>query len=92
MWDLARLRRPSEQVYLKFAKQGVHASIVCLPPATHGSGMSGMLVTIALDKGCQPISEMAETACAGLVLNVKLLYHDCQSNISGYFLTHWGSM
>ncbi|KAI0162041.1 putative oxidoreductase [Xylariaceae sp. FL1272] len=47
-------RGQSETVCLDYAKKGVRASVVRLPPTTHGPGLSGftgMLVGIALQKG-----------------------------------------
>lgn len=51
---MAAARGPSESVCLAFAKQGVRASVVRLPPTTHGFGSSGflsMLIPIAQQKG-----------------------------------------
>lgn len=51
---MAALRGPSESLCLDFAKQGVRASIVRLPPTVHGpgsSGFSGFLTGVALQKG-----------------------------------------
>lgn len=47
-------RGASEPVCLDFAKQGVRASVVRLPPTTHGPGVSGfmgLLTNIAMQKG-----------------------------------------
>ncbi|EFX06361.1 NAD-dependent epimerase dehydratase [Grosmannia clavigera kw1407] len=47
-------RNPSETVCLDFAKQGVRASVVRLPPTTYGPGTSGfmsLLIGTALQKG-----------------------------------------
>ncbi|GFF54843.1 uncharacterized protein C2A9.02 [Aspergillus lentulus] len=51
---MAAARGASEKVCLDFAKQGVRASVVRLPPTTHGLGSSGFMgpfVTVALQKG-----------------------------------------
>jgi nucleoside-diphosphate-sugar epimerase len=51
---MAAARGASEKVCLDFAKQGVRASVVRLPPTTHGLGFSGFMgpfVTVALQKG-----------------------------------------
>ncbi|EXJ77631.1 alcohol dehydrogenase [Capronia epimyces CBS 606.96] len=51
---MAAARGASETVCLDFAKQGVRASVVRLPPSTHGPGLSGFagqLVAMAQQKG-----------------------------------------
>ena len=51
---LAVARVASEPVCLGFAKKGVRASVVRLPPTTHGAGFSGfmgVLIGIAREKG-----------------------------------------
>lgn len=51
---MAAARGASESVCLAFAKKGVRASVVRLPPTTHGpgvSGFTGILASIALQKG-----------------------------------------
>lgn len=51
---MAVARSASEPVCLDFARQGVRASVVRLPPTTHGSGTSGFMgpfITVALQKG-----------------------------------------
>jgi nucleoside-diphosphate-sugar epimerase len=51
---MAAARGASEHVCLDFAKQGVRAIVIRLPPTTHGFGSSGFLghfITIAQQKG-----------------------------------------
>ncbi|KAI1261652.1 putative oxidoreductase [Xylariaceae sp. FL1019] len=51
---LGATRGKSEAVCNDYAKKGIRTSVVRLPPTTHGpgsSGFTGMLVTIALQKG-----------------------------------------
>jgi nucleoside-diphosphate-sugar epimerase len=66
---LAAARGSSEPVCLDFVKQGVRASVVRLPPTTHGSGSSGfmsMIISIALQKGISAyIAEGQNHWCAG---------------------------
>ncbi|GAD99824.1 oxidoreductase [Paecilomyces variotii No. 5] len=66
---LAVARAPSEGVCLDFAKQGVRASVVRLPPTTHGpgsSGFTGMLASIALQKGVSAyVGDGQNHLCAG---------------------------
>ncbi|KAG9505130.1 hypothetical protein J7337_002096 [Fusarium musae] len=53
-YPFAAARGASEKVCLEFAKQGVRASVVRLPPTTHGPGVSGFMgpfVNVALEKG-----------------------------------------
>ncbi|KAF7162563.1 hypothetical protein CNMCM5623_007809 [Aspergillus felis] len=66
---MSAARGPSEQVCLDFAKQGVRASVVRLPPTTHGLGFSGFMgpfVTVALQKGVAAyLGEGENRWCAG---------------------------
>lgn len=66
---MAAARAPSEAVCLDFAKQGVRASVVRLPPTTHGAGSSGfmsMLIGIAQQKGVSAyVGEGQNRWCAG---------------------------
>lgn len=51
---MAAARGASEPVCLDFARQGVRASVVRLPPTTHGPGKSGFMghvLTTAMQKG-----------------------------------------
>lgn len=51
---LASARSLSESLCLDFVKQGVRASVVRLPPTTHGPGSSGfmsLLIPVAIQKG-----------------------------------------
>ncbi|KAF5640460.1 alcohol dehydrogenase [Fusarium sp. NRRL 52700] len=65
----AAARGASEQVCLDFAKQGVRASVVRLPPTTHGAGVSGFMgpfVNVALEKGVSAyIGDGQNHWCAG---------------------------
>lgn len=62
-------RGASEAVCLDFAKQGVRASVVRLPPTTHGVGYSGFMGTFvqtALEKGVSAyIGDGQNRWCAG---------------------------
>lgn len=62
-------RGASESVCLDFAKRGVRASVVRLPPTTHGNGISGftgLLASIALQKGFVGyVGEGQNRWCAG---------------------------
>lgn len=62
-------RGGSEAVCLGFAKQGVRASVVRLPPSTHGPGTSGflsVLVKTAKDKGVSAyVGDGGNRWCAG---------------------------
>jgi nucleoside-diphosphate-sugar epimerase len=66
---MSAARGASEQVCLDFAKQGVRASVVRLPPTTHGLGFSGFMgpfVTVALQKGVAAyVGEGQNRWCAG---------------------------
>ncbi|KAK9243085.1 hypothetical protein V1506DRAFT_545581 [Lipomyces tetrasporus] len=66
---MSAARGASEQVCLDFAKQGVRASVVRLPPTTHGPGFSGFMgpfVTVALQKGVSAyVGEGQSRWCAG---------------------------
>ncbi|EON97520.1 putative nucleoside-diphosphate-sugar epimerase protein [Phaeoacremonium minimum UCRPA7] len=66
---LGAARGASEAVCLDFAKQGVRASVVRLPPTTHGpgvSGFSGPFVTVALQKGVSAyVGDGQNCWCAG---------------------------
>ena len=51
---ISAARGASEALCLEYAKKGVRASVVRLPPTTHGpgtSGFTGVLIGIALQKG-----------------------------------------
>ncbi|KUJ17884.1 putative oxidoreductase [Mollisia scopiformis] len=62
-------RGASEPVCLHFAKQGVRASVVRLPPTTHGYGQSGFMgpfVSVALQKGVSAyVGDGQNRWCAG---------------------------
>ncbi|KAK9427983.1 hypothetical protein V1505DRAFT_378426 [Lipomyces doorenjongii] len=66
---MSAARGASEPLCLDFAKQGVRASVVRLPPTTHGPGVSGFmgpLVTVALQKGVSAyVGEGQNRWCAG---------------------------
>ncbi|RHZ50506.1 SDR family oxidoreductase [Aspergillus thermomutatus] len=66
---MSAARGPSEQVCLDFAKQGVRASVVRLPPTTHGPGASGFMslfVIVALQKGVAAyVGDGQNRWCAG---------------------------
>ncbi|GFF95607.1 uncharacterized protein C2A9.02 [Aspergillus lentulus] len=66
---MAAARGASEKVCLDFAKQGVRASVVRLPPTTHGLGSSGFMgpfVTVALQKGVAAyLGDGGNRWCAG---------------------------
>jgi hypothetical protein len=66
---MAAARGASEPVCLDFAKQGVRASVVRLPPTTHGPGVSGFmgpLVSVALEKGVSAyVADGHNRWCAG---------------------------
>jgi nucleoside-diphosphate-sugar epimerase len=66
---MAAARGASEPVCLAFAKEGVRASVVRLPPTTHGAGVSGftgMLVRLAMQKSFSAyIGEGQNHWCAG---------------------------
>ncbi|MCJ1443824.1 MAG: hypothetical protein MMC23_004324 [Stictis urceolatum] len=65
----AAARGASEPVCLDFAKQGVRASVVRLPPTTHGAGTSGfmsILLNIAQQKSVSAyLGEGQNRWCAG---------------------------
>ncbi|OKL56988.1 hypothetical protein UA08_07956 [Talaromyces atroroseus] len=67
--SMAAARGASEPVCLDFAKQGVRASVVRLPPTVHGpgsSGFAGMFVKFTLQKGVSAyIGEGQNRWCAG---------------------------
>ncbi|PTB34840.1 uncharacterized protein TrAFT101_009455 [Trichoderma asperellum] len=60
---------PSESLCLDFAKQGVRASVVRLPPTTHGPGSSGfmsLLIPVAIQKGVAAyVGDGQNRWCAG---------------------------
>ncbi|KAJ5257146.1 oxidoreductase [Penicillium angulare] len=65
---LAAMRGASEAVCLDFARKGIRASVVRLPPTTHGpgsSGFTGMLVMAAIEKGVSAYIEGQNRWCAG---------------------------
>jgi nucleoside-diphosphate-sugar epimerase len=66
---MAAARGASEPVCLDFSKHGVRASVVRLPPTTHGPGFSGFMghfVTVALQKGVSAyVGEGQNHWCAG---------------------------
>ncbi|KAG4268027.1 alcohol dehydrogenase [Fusarium proliferatum] len=66
----AAARGASEQLCLDFAKQGVRACVVRLPPTTHGaggaSGFMGPFVKVALEKGVSAyVGDGQNHWCAG---------------------------
>ncbi|KAF4343786.1 alcohol dehydrogenase [Fusarium beomiforme] len=67
---MAAARGASEKVCLDFAKHGVRASVVRLPPVTHGpggnSGFMGPFVSVALEKGVSAyVGDGQSHWCAG---------------------------
>ncbi|CAM1501460.1 Fc.00g034440.m01.CDS01 [Cosmosporella sp. VM-42] len=66
---MGALRGASEPVCLDFAKLGVRASVVRLPPTTHGPGASGFMspfVGVALQKGVSAyVGDGQNRWCAG---------------------------
>lgn len=66
---MAAARGASEPVCLDFAKKGVRASVVRLPPTTHGagtSGFTGLVFKIASEKGVSAyIGDGQNRWCAG---------------------------
>lgn len=66
---LSALRGASEELCLEYAAKGIRASVVRLPPTTHGPGISGFtgpLVMIALDKGFSAyVGDGQNSWCAG---------------------------
>lgn len=75
---IAATRAASEPVCLDFAKKGVRASMVRLPPTTHGngwSGFTGMLTQMALAKGeAAYVGDGQNRWSAGHVLDAARLY------------------
>ncbi|KAJ5591916.1 oxidoreductase [Penicillium hispanicum] len=71
-------RGASESVCLDFAKQGLRASVVRLPPTTHGPGSSGFmgaLISIAREKGVSAyVGEGTNHWCAGHRDDAATLY------------------
>jgi nucleoside-diphosphate-sugar epimerase len=65
----ASARGPSESLCLDFVKQGVRASVVRLPPTTHGPGSSGfmsLLIPVAIKKGVSAYAGDGQNRwCAG---------------------------
>lgn len=65
----ALARGPSEQVCLDYAKKGLRASVIRLPPVTHGpgsSGFAGVFAYISLQKGSAAyIGDGQNRWCAG---------------------------
>lgn len=66
---VAAARGAAESLCLDFAKKGVRAVVVRLPPTTHGpgsSGFTGLLATFALQKGVSAyVGEGQNRWCAG---------------------------
>ncbi|KAK9371083.1 hypothetical protein V1509DRAFT_173351 [Lipomyces kononenkoae] len=66
---LGASRGASEPVCLDFAKHGVRASVVRLPPTTHGPGFSGFMgpfITVALQKSVSAyVGDGQNRWCAG---------------------------
>lgn len=65
----ASARGPSEALCLDFVRQGVRASVVRLPPTTHGPGSSGfmsLLIPVAMQKGVSAYAGDGQNRwCAG---------------------------
>ncbi|OAA55288.1 oxidoreductase [Niveomyces insectorum RCEF 264] len=66
---MAAARGPSEKVCLDYAKKGLRASVVRLPPTTHGpgsSGFTGILLSTAIAKGVSAyVGDGQNRWCAG---------------------------
>ena len=66
---VAATRGASEPLCLEYAKRGVRASVVRLPPTTHGpgqSGFTGILVGLAMQKGVAAyVGDGQNRWCAG---------------------------
>lgn len=75
---MAQARGPSEQVCLDYAKKGLRAAVVRLPPITHGpgsSGFAGHFAVIALTKGKSAyVGDGQNRLCAGHRDDAALLY------------------
>lgn len=75
---LVAFRAASEGITVAFAEKGVRASVIRLPPTTHGNGMSGftgMLIQQALEKGkVGYIDEGKNVWSAGHVTDAAVLY------------------
>lgn len=75
---IAVTRAASEPVCLDFAKRGVRASVIRLPPTTHGngsSGFTGLLVQNALQKGVAAfVGDGDNRWSAGHVADAATLY------------------
>ncbi|KAF2097947.1 putative oxidoreductase [Rhizodiscina lignyota] len=89
---MSAARGASEPVCLDFAKQGVRASVVRLPPTTHGagtSGFTGIFVNIALQKGVSAyVGEGQNRWCAGHRDDAARLYRLAMEKAKPGFIFH----